>query len=448
MKHSLYFLIIIASSLNAGQVGFNKVGYINQEGNANPFTYHSVAIDRYNRIVAVGETVGDVNGNSDGLIIRYNQDGSLDRTFNTVGFINADLPTNSSRYHSVAIDNKNRIVAVGGTDNLEGLIARYLEDGTLDEEFNGTGYINIEGGTNSFKYHSVVIDRNNKIVVVGQTDADGGGDRNGLIARYHENGTLDISFNPQNGFINADQPTNSWRYYSVAIDRNNKIVVAGETDNDNGLVVRYLENGTLDGTFNADSINGGPGYINANLPTNSFAYYSVAIQPVDGKIVVVGMTDNTNDFNNGLIVRYNENGTLDTTFNAPNGFITNIPTDSSSYYSVAIQDNSKIIVVGATDDFNGLIVRYNENGELDTTFNRTGYINTEDGTNSNTYYSVVIDRRDKIVVVGQPDDGDDNGLIARYLSNGVLDAESNWNSQNFRESALLNNLSIGLLSSK
>jgi uncharacterized delta-60 repeat protein len=119
-------------------------------------------------------------------------------------------------------------------------------------------------------------------------------------------------------------------------------------------------------------------------------------------------------------------------------------------FGVALQPDGKILVVGQTDrdedfDTNGIIVRFNSNGTLDTTFNSgQGYINQEGNTNSLIYESVSLQPDGKILVVGINDTAD--GLIARYLSNGVLDAESNWNVKNFRESAQINGQLVGLLS--
>ena len=317
--------------------------------------------------------------------------------------------------------------------------------------FNLVGYINQEGGTNSSLYRSVTLDRNNKIVLVGQTD-----DSDGLIARYNENGTLDTTFNAGSvnggpGYINVEGDTNSSIYYSVAVDRNNKIVAVGRTDNSKGLIARYNENGTLDTTFNINAVDGAPGFINTNTLTLTDFYYSVVIDR-NNKIVAVGQTNDMNGDRNGLIARYHENGTLDTSFNPQNGFINGEDgTNSYVYYSVALDKNNKIVVVGQTDnnnnEINGLIVRYNANGSLDTTFNKTGYINLAQPTNSSEYYSVVFDGNHKICAVGQTKAqvDDRHGLIARYLSNGVLDAESNWNLQNFRESNNINKISIGLL---
>jgi uncharacterized delta-60 repeat protein len=278
----------------------------------------------------------------------------------------------------------------------------------------------------------VIIDSNNNILVGGQTDTPAG-----LIVKYDKNGALDTTFNTT---INTAQP-NVLEYYSVAFDKDNKIVAVGTTNDLDGLIVRYNQGGSLDGTFN------GTGFIGPNQPTNSETYYNFTIDS-NNKIIAVG----ANIQSNGLIARYNQNGTLDTTFNGT-GFINGDQLiNPDSYHSVVIDRNNKIVAVGQTNDNNGLIVRYHENGTLDTkNFNFPhGYINTEDGTDSLRYYSVAIQTDGKIVLVGHTDldNLDSNGLIARYLSNGVLDAESNWNSQNFRESAQINNLSIGLLTSR
>jgi len=193
------------------------------------------------------------------------------------------------------------------------------------------------------------------------------------------------------------------------------------------------------------------GYINTEDGTDSHAYYDVIIDK-DNKILAVGTTD----LGTALIARYNQDGKLDTMFN--NTGYTVFPTnqiDTGFYNSVIIDRNNRIIAVGLTDpnddddnERNGLIVRYNENGTLDTTFNGTGYINGTNSINSWFYYSVFVDKNSKILVVGKSDfvDMQTDGVIARYLSNGVLDTESNWNAQNFRKSAQINNISIGMLS--
>jgi uncharacterized delta-60 repeat protein len=99
---------------------------------------------------------------------------------------------------------------------------------------------------------------------------------------------------------------------------------------------------------------------------------SVAVQPTDGKIVVAGYSAGLppTSFSTIDVIRYNANGTLDTTFgtggvaNAGNGTIVN---------QVLIQTDGKIVVAG--NDEPGMtsrntaffVKRLNSNGSVDNT---------------------------------------------------------------------------------
>jgi uncharacterized delta-60 repeat protein len=100
---------------------------------------------------------------------------------------------------------------------------------------------------------------------------------------------------------------------------------------------------------------------------------SIAIQS-NGKIVVAGTTETVDD-NNFALARYNTDGTLDKSFS----FDRKQTTDVSGYdraAAVAIQSNGKIVVAGSTGDY-GAIVRFNTNGSLDTTFSNDGKQSTD-----------------------------------------------------------------------
>ena len=99
---------------------------------------------------------------------------------------------------------------------------------------------------------------------------------------------------------------------------------------------------------------------------------SVAVQPADGKIVVAGFSAGTISANPSIIdvVRYNTNGTLDTSFgtggvaNAGLGGIVN---------QVLLQTDGKIVIAGndAGSALGGsafFIKRLNSNGSVDNTF--------------------------------------------------------------------------------
>ncbi len=205
-------------------------------------------------------------------------------------------------------------------------------------------------------------------------------------------------------------------------------------------VARYNSNGTLDTSFNAEGKFGAqPGTVITSFGNFSPFGLGLVIQP-DSKIVIAG-------YLNGLfateiqyvIVRYNPDGTLDTSFNAHKtpGFL--IDSFGNSYPTNQVNDmillkNGKIFVVGwVSSGINSLaIASYNSDGSVDTTFNpkgigaRVGAVIGNFGmAGSDTKAEAVLEQGDgKIVVGGQGSnlfDQNNQFFVTRYYANGTLD---------------------------
>lgn len=420
MKHFVYNLIAllqIGFLCNSAQVGFNKVGYDTSVGQAIVSTaYQAVAVDSKNRIITVGAVTEGLDVN--GAIVRYNQDGTLDTTFNTpLGYFIIEGGTDSDTYYSVAIDSLDRIIVVGNTDGNDnkGLIARYKENGTLDTTFNATGFITINSSGLDYCY-DLVIDSLDRIIVAGNSTNG----NVGFVKRYLSTGDLESTFN-----IGA---SGVLEFYGITIDNQNRVIAVGKKNNFNAIVVRFTSAGVLDTSFN------GTGYNNI---INDAFYLSVRADSQD-RVIAVG----SNGQNDGIINRYKENGILDTTFDATESIN---QTNSSRYSDLIIDPYDRPLIVGETDTnpAEGLMLRLTENGQFDKTFNKTGFVKTASGAAAQSYIGIASTLDNKIIAAGKT--GNINAVIARFLSNGVLDAESNWNLKNFRESKNINNISIGLL---
>lgn len=246
--------------------------------------------------------------------------------------------------------------------------------------------------------------------------SDGGTDF--AVARYNSDGSLDASFS--GGKVTTTVGSYTPGGLGMAMQSDGKFVVVGTVLNAAGnldiALVRYTANGSLDGTFN------GNGKVTTDIGTVIGADdygQSVAMQS-DGKIVVVGKPYNGSN-NDIAVVRYNANGSLDTTFNGTGKVTTAIGSASDQAYGVAVQTDGRIVVAGtttnSTPDF--ALVRYNTNGSLDTTFNGTGKTTTNFGGFEDIGYSVALQGDGKIVVAGTT-----SGLfaVARY-NGGVLAPE-------------------------
>jgi uncharacterized delta-60 repeat protein len=111
-------------------------------------------------------------------------------------------------------------------------------------------------------------------------------------------------------------------------------------------------------------------------------------------------------------------GDLDTTFDGDGKVTTAVGSFADEARGIAIQSDGKIVVAGFS--FNGsnndfALTRYNSNGSLDTTFDGDGKVTTAVGSSADVAYSVAIQSDGKIVVVGSSDDGSDwDFALTRY----------------------------------
>ena len=134
----------------------------------------------------------------------------------------------------------------------------------------------------------------------------------------------------------------------------------------------------------------------------------------DDKIIATGRhqytTDGVNNFTKIALVKLLTNGNFDAGFG--NNGIVLANRDSSNLIDLAndlnILPDGKIICTGATPDAAGsianfLLIRFNANGTIDSTFNGIGY-KTVDFDNSNAYgYSFLIQPDGKILCAGSID---------------------------------------------
>ena len=150
---------------------------------------------------------------------------------------------------------------------------------------------------------------------------------------------------------------------------------------------------------------------------------AVAVFPSTGGAAVAGSSGG--DF---AVALYNSFGGLISTFDSDGKVTTDIGSSSTDVANaVALQSDGKIVVAGFSGD-NFAVVRYEADGDLDTTFDTDGKVTTSASGSDTGRYGVanaVAMDGDKIVIAGVDDaDGDtlDYDLaVLRYTSAGALD---------------------------
>ena len=140
----------------------------------------------------------------------------------------------------------------------------------------------------------------------------------------------------------------------MALQPDGKIVAAGDTWLNGSPVfalARYNPTGSLDASFDGDGV--------ATTPIGGFPD-AVAVQP-DGKIVAAGATyGSTFRF---ALIRYNPDGSLDSSFDG-DGTVTTAIDASSGSAALALQPDGKILAAGSsgdaghTDHVNFALARY------------------------------------------------------------------------------------------
>jgi uncharacterized delta-60 repeat protein len=362
--------------------------------------------------------------------------GTLDPNFGTGGTVTTDFGAPAG-LASVAVQPDGKIVAAGTVSSPVNLtdfaLSRYNTDGTLDASFGVGGKVTTDFAHFYDFASSVAIQQDGKIIVAGGAVISPYG--NFALARYNSDGTLDASFGTggkvTTGFVTTEFGQVSAQAYSVAVQQDGKIVVAGEANIDGGYdfaLVRYNSNGTLDASFGT----GGRVTTDFDLVGQGFSFAlasSVAIQP-DGKIVAAGdaRLSGGRDF---ALARYNSNGTLDASFGTGGRVTTDFSGSTFDDFaeSVAVQQDGKIVAVGGvrtSGGFDFALVRYNSNGTLDATFGTSGKVTTDFASPSDQASFVAIQQDGSIVAVGRtftgPDSDGFHSALAHYNSNGTLDA--------------------------
>ena len=397
---------------------------------------NGVAVQTDGKIVVVGGSYTFIpNATTEvAQVLRYNADGTLDATFDGDGIVTTAISGatlgNSSMFWDVVIQPDGKIVAAGSTStgvDQDFAVVRYNANGSLDTTFGTGGIVKTDFGTSGDSASGIALAPDGKIVVSGSNANDVM-----VIARYNTNGALDPTFDGDGKLTLV-----GGRLREIALQADGKIVVVGSPEGSGAtLVLRFDTNGTSDTTFDGD------GRAEFNVIRNGNAIALLG----DGKIFIGGNASDAGGRSDFGVARLNANGSLDTTFDGDGIAQVNFgyPAFGESYTTdsvndIALQPNGKIIAVGyvQSNQFTGSapthtgIVRFNQNGSLDTTFGNGGKKTTaDDGFQLldvlDVSKAVALAPDGKIVVTGDYSlrVGQQDVMVLRFLGEGTVGRRS------------------------
>lgn len=222
---------------------------------------------------------------------------------------------------------------------------------------------------------------------------------------------------------------------NTIVQSDGKIVIIGEgPDTDDPLddsdfkLVRLRTDGTLDPTFSGD----GKAYINFDLGGNNSDRALDAVQLPNGKLLVVGQVEVTDQGDDFGIVRLNTDGSRDTSFNGDGRVTLHFDLDPVSLgeipCGIAIDSEGNIIVAGSADtdlnihDF--VVARLTPDGVLDPNFGGDGRVSIGfdlGGDLDDQALELIVAADDSIFVTGVARDNGYDFAAVKLLSDGTPD---------------------------
>ncbi|HYY43019.1 MAG TPA: hypothetical protein VE775_09825, partial [Pyrinomonadaceae bacterium] len=413
---------------------FGTGGLVTTPFPGNSAAANDIKLQADGKLVVAGTATDNSTFNSVFALARYNSDGTLDTSFDTDGRATVDFTELTfEEARALALQTDGKIVVVGEGSSAFA-VARLNANGSLDTSFDTDGKTMTAFGGTFEEADDVVIQADGKIVAVGQTSRSVAADDNFALARYNSDGSLDTSFDGDGKVITDFGLVDSGR--AAVIQPDGKIVVVGTAGTLAGgsffAVARYNTNGALDTSFDTD----GKVLTDSSGGRFNLGALAVALQ-TDGKIVAAG-DDNASSQRDFGVMRYNTNGSLDTSFGTGGIVTTDFPLNDDSITALLTQSDGKLVAVGRNDlririintqNPNFQLARYNTDGSLDTTFGTGGIVSTNFSTDSDDFaFAGALQSDGKIIAAGQTGaqfsqipSADTSFALARYNPNGSLD---------------------------
>ncbi|MEM7262393.1 MAG: hypothetical protein AAF488_10425, partial [Planctomycetota bacterium] len=339
--------------------------------------------DGAGRVIMVGSAL-DVAGRRRMAAWRFTSDGGVDINFGTNGIAVFDDGVGSAG-RGLTMDGAGRIYLTGwvvnGANNLDLLLVRLNNNGSLDGSFGLSGFVTFDEGDVDNLGCGVAVDINGRIVVAGNTRDFTSNLGNAFVQRYFDTGAPDATF--AGGSVNTTNDSD--RCQALVIDPFNRPTLVG-TRNDDVALWRFTSTGLPDLNFGSNGVVGGtatPGQIRYGT--------GLDIRPTDGAIAVSGYRVLPTGDADLAVWRFNDSGAPETTFSG-DGFASYAFPGGEAVAADALFDGSdRLILAGVTresgdsavDNASATLWRFEANGVIDLSFAVNGVARFDERSETN-----------------------------------------------------------------
>jgi len=321
----------------------------------------------------------------------------LDSTFGEEGVVTTSIDHYGDAAKAVIIDKNNKILVAGVSDNgsnLDFSLARYNEDGTLDTSFNFDGVVTTQIGSEDDHAQAIALQANGKIIVGGYTDS--GQDTDFALVRYNSDGSLDQEFG-LGGIVVLPIGSGDDTAHAVAVQTDGSILIAGAAGGTSGRVAAIAR---VDTYGSPDHSFGHAGVVFSGGGKDT-VINDLLLQD-DGTILVSGQYKDR-DGTTLLLMRYLASGQPDLTFGLAGAADTeSIYSTETTGTSIYLQENGAILIAGSTGSGNNqdiALFRFLLHGQYDPSFGTKGMVTRDiDGETDGAYD--IVSLPDGIVVGG------------------------------------------------
>lgn len=350
VRRNNYFDVCLVRLLPDGNIDtdFGNQGIVITSASDESDFGMAVALQDDGKIVVAGYAMHD---HYDMMVMRYNEDGSLDDTFGDNGIASLSIDNKSSVAETVAIQEDGKILIGCYASSDRFCVVRFNTDGSLDNAFGTNGYALYEPDYLSY-IHSMDIQSDGKIIAAGVGYMDNL--PSFMIVRFNTDGSVDNSFG-DNGKVKQHIGYGNDFANAVKVLDNGNILVGGHTWIANVPILQYdLALLMLNAEGQPDAQFGNNGVVTTHVVDAENYLFDLEVFP-NNYIVAVGYAASEAEGTKIIAARYNSSGTLDLDFGNNNVGYELLGIDDVEMYAVGVgvQASSEGYVIGGYSNVSG-----------------------------------------------------------------------------------------------
>lgn len=376
---------------------------------------YDMTIQNDKKVLLVGQTY--VDGYGEILVARLNPNGSLDVSFGAAGFVLLGRANVDDLGNKIEFQMDGKILVSGSfyqNRMSHKVVYRLNTDGSLDGSFG------IDGERIASKEGRALAQPGGKVLFFGNSDSSIPGGGHFYATLWDTSGETDLTYGSA-GFYRFDSSQATAASCADAKFLGSSLYMTGSVSNAIGtrdiFLIKVTQDGVPDSSFATN------GMQRVDLGSSSVSSRTLAFDQDENRIFVTGFVISQGDVNFFLIC-FDLDGNLDVSFGTNGKIVDAVNNNDFIVRDMLIQEDGKIVLVGNSENTGTrndyTIVRYNKDGTLDTDFGLNGVVALDWQERNDKAEACLLHRNGSILVAGNGTMSNQGKtiLLASILSSG------------------------------